>query len=206
MSPPRFLYFDLGKVLIDFSVERLLRQVGAAAGIGAERAHDVLFADGLMTRFECGRTDSRGLYDALCREAGTRLDYDSLLKAATDIFELNSAVLPLVAQLGQTGRPMGILSNTCEIHWEHCFSHYRIVREEFSVYALSYQIGAVKPDAAIFRAAAELAGHRPENIFFVDDRPEHVAGARGAGFDAVQFTTTAALAGELRKRGVRFNF
>jgi len=203
---PKFLYFDLGKVLVDFSTERMLRQVGAAAGLAVERVHDTLFGDGLMLQHETGRLDARGLYEAFCAATGSRPGYDALLAAATEIFELNLPVLPLVAQLGQAGYPMGILSNTGETHWNYCLRRYRIVAEGFSVHALSYRIGTVKPDAAIFRAAAELAGHGPEEIFFVDDRAEHVAGARTAGFDAVQFTTAAVLARELRRRGIRFNY
>ena len=115
-------------------------------------------------------------------------------------------MLPIVAQLRQAGYPLGILSNTCEIHWEYCRRQYRILSEGFAVHALSYKIGAVKPDAAIFQAAAKLAGHRPEEIFFVDDIAGHVAGARAAGFDAVQFTSAEALANDLRQRGIRFNY
>lgn len=100
---------------------------------------------------------------------------------------------------------MGILSNTFHTHWEYCLSHYRLLAG-FGVHALSYRMGLAKPDPAIFLAAAELAGVRPEEIFFVDDIAEHVTSARTVGFDAVQFTTTAALASELRARGVRFNY
>ncbi len=34
---PKFLYFDLGMVLVNFSVERMLQQIGAVAGISADR-------------------------------------------------------------------------------------------------------------------------------------------------------------------------
>lgn len=201
-----FIYFDLGKVLIDFSTERMLNQVGAASGIAPEMVRDIFFNDGLMLEHETGRLDGRGLHEEFCRITGKHPDYDAMVDAATDIFTLNTPMLPLVAQLGQTGYPLGILSNTGETHWDYCYSHYRIIAEGFSVHALSYRIGEVKPNAAIFHAAAELAGHEPENIFFVDDRPEHVAGARAAGFDTVQFTTAAALADELRQRGICFNY
>ena len=67
-------------------------------------------------------------------------------------------------------------------------------------------MGLASPTKAIFRAAAELAGCRPEKIFYVDDVAGHVAAAQAAGFDAVQYTTTAGLVAELRKREVRFNY
>jgi HAD superfamily hydrolase (TIGR01549 family) len=115
-------------------------------------------------------------------------------------------MLPVVAQLYQAGYRLGILSNTCEGHWEHCLRRYTMLREFFSIYALSFQIGAAKPSAAIFCKAAELAGCRPEEIFYADDIPGHVAGARSAGLDAVVYTSTAELVKELRKRGAEFNY
>ena len=206
LMQPKFLYFDLGKVLVDFSVDQMLGQIGAVAGITAEEVRAAIFGDGLMRQYESGRLSERQFYEAFCAATGRRPDYDALATAASDIFTLNLPMLPLAAQLRQAGYPMGILSNTCATHWDYCFRRYRMVAEGFAVHALSFRIGTVKPEAAIFHAAAELAGVRPEEIFFVDDMAEHVAGARAVGFDAVQFTTAAALAGELRQRGIRFNY
>jgi glucose-1-phosphatase len=203
---PKFLYFDLGKVLVDFSVERMLRQVGAVAGIEPEAVRAAVFGDGLMRQHETGRLSSREFYEAFCAATGTRPDYDALAAAAAEIFTLNLPVLPLAAHLRQAGHRLGILSNTCETHWEYCRRQYRIVAEGFSVHALSYRIGAMKPEAAMFHAAAELAGCRPEEIFFVDDLAEHVVGARAVGFDAAQFTSAAALVAELRGRKIEFNY
>jgi glucose-1-phosphatase len=203
---PKFLYFDLGKVLVNFSVERMLGQMAAVAGTTLEQVRSVVFDGRLIHEHEAGRLTSRQFYDAFCAATGMRPDFDGIIAAAAEIFDLNLPVLPIVAQLGQAGYPLGILSNTCETHWEYCWREYRFLSEGFGVHALSYKIGAVKPDAAIFLAAAEMAGCRPEDIFFVDDMPGHVAGARAAGFDAVQFTTAEALASELRQRGVRFNY
>jgi putative hydrolase of the HAD superfamily len=203
---PKFLYFDLGKVLVDFSVDQMLRQMAAVAGIAPQRVRETIFDGGLMREHECGRLSSREFYEAFCAAAGSRPDFARLSAAAAEIFTLNLPMLPLVAQLRQAGHAMGILSNTCETHWPYCRRRYRIVAEGFAVHALSYRIGAMKPDAAIFQAAAGLCGHRPEEIFFVDDLPGHVAGARAAGFDAVQFTTAEALSAELRRRGIRFNY
>lgn len=203
---PRFLYFDLGKVLVNFSVERMLAQMAEVAGATAEQVRNVVFDGRLIHDHEAGRLTSRQFHDAFCRATGLNPDFDRIIAAAADIFELNYPVIPIAAQLGQAGYPLGILSNTCETHWDFCVRKYRFLTDGFRVHALSYKIGAVKPEAAIFQAAAEMAGCRPDEIFFVDDIPGHIAGARAAGFDAVQFTTSEALAADLRQRGVRFNY
>ena len=71
--------------------------------------------------------------------------------------------------------------------------------------ALSFRLGTMKPRPEIFEKAAELAGVPPRDIFYTDDRPEHVAAARQAGYDAVQYTTTPELLTELRRRGIAMN-
>lgn len=206
MTPPKFLYFDLGKVLLDFDVGQMCRQMGEVAGIDPSRVKEVLFNGQLQRQYELGQISSWGFYEAFCTSSGTRPDYDALRRAGSDIFELNVRTLPIVAQLGAAGHRLGVLSNTCESHWEHCTRRYRIIAEAFEVHALSYRIGATKPEARIYRAAAELAGVQPEEIFFVDDNPDNVAGALAVGFDAVQYASGSHLAAELRGRGIRFNY
>jgi putative hydrolase of the HAD superfamily len=202
----KFLYFDLGMVLLNFSVERMCRQMAEVAGVGATEISQVLFEGDLHRRYERGEISSRQFYDAFCRETGTCPDYDRLASAASDIFELNGSIVPVVAQLHQARYRLGVLSNTCENHWTYCLQRFALLHETFSVFALSYELHAMKPGAAIFHAAAQLAGVRPEEIFFCDDIAGHVAGARAVGIDAVQYTSTPELVGELRKRGLRFNY
>jgi HAD superfamily hydrolase (TIGR01549 family) len=202
---PKFIYFDLGKVLLDFSFERTCRQIGEAAGLLPEQVRNA-FGTGMQVDYESGKLDSRGFYERFCRETDTCPDYDAFYRGFNEIFTPITSMLPVVAHLYQAGYRLGILSNTCDGHWNYCLRRYGMLRDFFSVHALSYEIGAMKPSTAIFCQAAEMAGCRPEEIFYTDDIAGHVAGARGAGFDAVVYTSTAELVNELRARGVRFNF
>jgi FMN phosphatase YigB (HAD superfamily) len=201
-ATPQFIYFDLGKVLLDYSVERMCAQVAAAAGIAVELVDKTLFNDGLMLRHETGQIDARGLHEAFCQATGANPDFDALRLAAADIFEPIQQSIALAEQLRAAGHRLGILSNTCQTHWDYCIEHYPMLSKYFAVHALSHRIGALKPRAEIFHAAAEMAGCPAERIFFVDDIAGHIAGALAVGFDAVQFTSPDALAEELRRRGV----
>jgi len=206
MHSPRFLYFDLGNVLVTFDVGVMCRQMAEVARIAPARVMEVVFDGRLQNRYELGRITTRQFYEGFCRATGTAPDYDALVAAASDIFHLRPQIVPVVAHLRQAGCRLGILSNTCEAHWEHCRRRFAILDGMFEVYALSYRIGAAKPDAAIYRAAAELAGVEPAAIFFTDDMPGHVAGACAAGLDAVPFTSVPELVDQLRRRGLRFNY
>ncbi|MGE0755973.1 MAG: HAD-IA family hydrolase, partial [Pirellulaceae bacterium] len=109
--------------------------------------------------------------------------------------------------LRRAGHRLGILSNTNEIHWRFVSQgRYTIIRDAFPVTALSYELRSMKPEPAIYQAAADLAGVAPGDIFYTDDRPENVAGALAAGFDAVQYESPVQLAADIRRRGVRWNY
>ena len=204
--PPTFLYFDLGNVLVNFTVERMLRQIAEVALVDRQQVDDALFEGKLQRQYESGQLSSGDFYDTFCELTGSRVGFDALARAGSDIFEINASMIPVVTQLRQAGYRLGILSNTCETHWQHCYQRFSIVAEGFHVRALSYRIGACKPEAKIFQAAVEMAGRPPEEIFFVDDLPQHVAGAKAFGFDAVQYTSTPQLVADLRARGIRFNY
>ncbi len=181
--------------------------MGEVAGVPAQRVWDVVFAGDLELRYEAGEIDDREFYDIFCQQTDTRPDFDALLLAGSAIFEPNISIFPVVSALMAGGYRLGILSNTCPGHWSYCAGgQYVLLSRGFEVYALSYELGAIKPSQKIYRAAAELAGVPPSEIFFVDDVAGHVAGVREAGFDAVQYTTTPRLVEELRGRGMEFNY
>ncbi|GEM_PF-64379 len=201
----RFLYFDLGKVLVDFDVTRMCRQMGEVAGLSTEQVYRVIYSNGLQRRLELGLLDLEGFYEEFCNRIGKRPDFAALLAAANDIFSLNVDVVPLVAQVAHAGYRIGLLSNTCINHWEFIGTRFRGIIELFPVWVLSFEVHAMKPNAAIFEAATKSAGLPPEKIFFVDDNAANVEGARACGWDAVTFQGPKALAEELEKRGIHIN-
>jgi len=205
-TTPAFLYFDLGNVLLNFDHQRSSRQMAQVAGIAPERVWQVVFEGPLLVDFETGRIDARQFYELFCAETDTRPDFRALGEAASAIFDLNIAVLPILIQLEAAGKRLGVLSNTNPSHWNYCTRHFGVVPDAFDTVVLSYEVGVMKPDPTIFRVAAERAAVAPEAIFFVDDRQENVAGARACGFDAVLFTSARELASDLSVRGIRCNY
>lgn len=201
--PPAFVYLDLGNVVAMFDRDRAFRRMAAACGTDAARVRAAVM-DGLQADLERGTIDWPGFHREFSRRTGTRSDPETLAAAAADMFELNWAILPVIAALQRRRVPIGILSNTCEIHWRHLLERgWGILPGGFGPLVLSYEVGASKPEPAIFERAAARAGAAPERIFFCDDLPEHVAAARAAGWDAEVFTSAAILADQLTDRGLR---
>jgi FMN phosphatase YigB (HAD superfamily) len=201
--PPSFVYFDLGNVIATFDRDRAFRQMAAACGADPARVREAVM-NGLQADLERGSIDWLGFHREFGRRTGTESDPVALAMAAADMFELNAEILPVVAALQRRRIPIGILSNTCEIHWRHLLGRrWGILPGGFRPAILSYELGASKPERAIFDRAAERAGVPPERIFFCDDLPEHIAAARAAGWDAEVFTSAPLLADQLARRGIR---
>ncbi len=160
--PPKFLYFDLGNVVLPFDYLIAVRQLAAVAGVSPEVIQEVVFDSGLQTAYERGDMTTKQFFEAFCQRTGKRPDYEALLVASSDMFHLNEAVADLILRLRNAGHRTGVLSNTCEAHWRFCYDRrFPVLRQLFEVAALSYELRAMKPDPAIYRAAAELAGVVP---------------------------------------------
>jgi putative hydrolase of the HAD superfamily len=200
---PQFIYFDLGNVLFAFDRERAFRQMAAVCGASVKVVEEAVFESGLQVALETGRIDWATAHAEFSRRTGTTSDPASLAAAASDMFSLRVEMLPVLAAIERTGCPTGLLSNTCEIHWRHLVdAGYAILPGRFIRQVLSYEVGAMKPDAGIYAAAAAAAGVPAHGIFFCDDLPQHVAAARAAGWDAHLFTSAAALVDQLSARGL----
>ncbi len=207
MSATEFLYFDLGNVLFFFDYRVACRRIAALCGGDVERVWQAVYAGNLLLDLECGRLDRGGFHRQACAALEFDFDLAALELAVSDMFVPNYRLLAVAAKLEDAGYRLGILSNTSLVHWSFLRKRFpAVLPRAFSVAALSYEIGALKPAPVIYEAAARLAGVRPERIFYCDDIPANVEGARAAGFDAVCFTDTPALAVELRRRGLRFNY
>ena len=207
LREPRFIYFDLGNVLLFFDHRRAARQMGIVAGVPEEDVWRIVFASELHNTYEAGGFTTAEFCEEFCRVSKTRPELDPLMYAAADIFTLNVPIVPIVSQLHAAGYRLGLLSNTNESHWRFVSQgRYALIPHYFPVQALSFRLQVMKPDKRIYERAAEMAGTEPEGIFFTDDRPENVAAAREVGLDAVLFQGPQQLAADLRARGVRWNY
>ncbi|MFM8734701.1 MAG: HAD family hydrolase [Pirellulales bacterium] len=200
--PPAFLYFDLGNVLCFFDRDRAFRAMAAVSGADPAVIRRVVMEEGLQAALERGDIGWEEFHEAFCRRTGTSAPAADLARAASDMFWLNVAMLPVVAACERAGIPLGILSNTCEPHWASLVAErYSILPGSFREVVLSHEARAAKPGRAIYDLATARAGVAPERIFFCDDLPEHVTAARAAGWDAELFVGAHALADQLARRG-----
>jgi len=204
---PKFIYFDLGNVLLFFDHRLAARRLAALAKADEREVFDYVFAGDLNARCDGGLTSGPEFAAEFRERFRCEADDGAIFRAASDIFRVNGPMKGIVGRLRDAGYRLGILSNTCDMHFDWFASgRYQPIPEAFDVIVLSYRLKLSKPDRAIYEHAARQAGVAPEDVFYTDDIQANVEGARAAGFDAVLFTSAAQYAEELRARGVRFNY
>ncbi len=190
-------FFDLGNVLIFFSHEKMCRQLADVLQTSYEKIYDLLFHQHIAKDYELGLIDSEEMYNRLSTSLKRRGDFLTFLQAASNIFEPNEAIYPIIEKLKKNGVRLTLLSNTNEAHFNYAYSHFPILRL-FHDRILSYEVNLQKPDPAIFYKALTKAG---SDNFYTDDLLENIQAAKKVGLDSEQFTSTQNLYTQLTGRG-----
>lgn len=196
--PVRMVLFDYGNVL-EF-VEHRRSAVRLCEGTGCDP--DVLLRrflepHGPLEQLETGRIDG----DEFRRIAGeavgkTFTDVD-FLDRFNDMFVMRDDTIALMKALHGRYR-LGLLSNTSEPHFRATISKHPCYGL-FDQVTLSFQVGALKPDPAIYRDALEkAAGISAEQILYLDDIPAYVEAARNEGMQALVYDRAGEVAEQLR--------
>ncbi len=184
------LVFDLGNVLIDLDNDFYGK--GWPAGINEkEQASftDWVAQEGLWLKYEKGEIETAGFVDVLCSRLGI-----SPKQVTTYWNQILLGIQPkrfdLLAQLQQRF-PLYVLSNTNQLHIEWVRNHVKELgipdfeTRFFKEIFYSYEVGAVKPEPAIYAAAEAGIKLSPKQLLFIDDRAENIEAAKARGWQAV---------------------
>lgn len=102
--------------------------------------------------------------------------------------QFDEVMFDWVEQLKSTGKRVAVLSNMPRDLGEalQCrTSRFQL----FDFVTLSYEVRAVKPDAAIYEHCLGGLGTIGNRTLFLDDRIENIHGAERLGIHGVQFTS-----------------
>ena len=194
------ILFDLGNVIVPFDFKRAYAKLGPLCSCPVTEITSKLRSTDLVRRFETGQLAAEPFVSELSALLGLKTTYSEFCDLWTSVFSEDTLVPEsLIAGLRVRHR-MLVLSNTNPIHFSMLKAQYGLFRH-FDDFVLSYEVGAMKPDAQIYQEAIQRAGCRPVECFFTDDIAINVEAARNNGMDAVQFLSAAQIEAELRTRG-----
>jgi putative hydrolase of the HAD superfamily len=181
--------FDLGMVLAE--PVRLYESLAELLGVTPAQMADVYYIH--RRPYDMGLPD-RDYWTRTLAELGVERDLGALLPHLVEADVAGWSVLrpaagDILRDLNGQGVPVIVLSNAPNayvaavqrLEWRH------LARQWF----FSAPLGLTKPDAAIYRHVERALDAEPGDLWFTDDRPENVAGARDRGWHAHQWRDDA---------------
>ena len=109
--------------------------------------------------------------------------------------------LALMQRLRERGHRLFFLSNMPSPFADHIEAAHPL-KEWFLDGIFSSRVKLIKPDPAIYRAAAERFGIEPRESLFIDDFRANVVAARALGWDAVHFLSHEQCEADVAARGL----
>ena len=199
MSSISTVIFDMGRVLVNIDFDAFPRLLGLERN-RPNRVDEQAIRQ-MARDYETGRIGTEqffGKLDEIFRRKYTR---EQLLNAWNAIIQdENSAIVPIVDAV-RAKYQTAILSNTSPVHFEKSFNTTAILKK-FSRSYLSFQIGAAKPDPAVYLYVIRDIAAEPSSILFIDDVSENVAAAVKSGMEGIVFKDVPSLYAELRLRQI----
>ena len=78
LKTPEFIYFDLGKVLLDFSHDAMLSQMATLIELEPSKVRELVFDSGLSGQYERGEIDCEQFCGSLFQAAGVECDAEKI--------------------------------------------------------------------------------------------------------------------------------
>lgn len=197
--------FDFGAVLFRWRPEVLLQQHLAPRSLSelqAARREVLQGYGGDWGEFDLGFIDEAELARRIAaRSAWPEPPLRALIKAVPDELRAQPAVLSLLLQLKQRGRPLSFLSNMPRAYADE-LERRNPLSQWFESGLFSGRVGLSKPDPALYALAAERFGSLPADCLLIDDHPANIAAALACGWQAELFVDAPRLRTALQRRGL----
>ncbi|MCA2978004.1 MAG: HAD family phosphatase [Myxococcaceae bacterium] len=188
------LILDLGNVLAFHDNERLFDAMAGAFGTTREAMRERLDG-GLWDRVNRGQLPGDALRRALVARLGREVTEEAWFALWNCHFTLHDEMVREVERLVGRVR-LVLLSNTHDQHVAWLRPRLPVL-ERFDGLVLSYEVGLVKPEPAIYARALALAGVPAARAAFFDDVPRYVEAACALGLHGRVFTTAPAFRQQL---------
>jgi len=194
---PSYIIFDLGNVLVHIDPRSFLRSL--SIDTAENRRYYQPFIVDIVKRYERGDEPTEKFFsnlDFLFNSERSRLRHDHGGKTFFSRADFGTAMLSIlgepVAGMEELVRhvsvstPLGLLSNTNPLHYDHCLKTFPVLRS-IPTHFLSYELNAFKPEVAIFERVLARLPFTPETILYIDDLAENVQAAGTLGIQTHQF-------------------
>ena len=195
----RNVVFDVGNVLVKLHYQPFIEYLARAGVDMTDLPYWLRQVD--IEGHERGDFPGELLLQRVASMSPVPLDPAELRTQWLSMFERWDEMFDLASGL-MTDYRVYLLSNIGDLHWAHLDALYGLDTLVHGACA-SFRVGAIKPQADIYRKAEQMFDLDPAATVFLDDLPRNVAAARECGWHAIHHTDAGLSREQLRALGVR---
>jgi HAD superfamily hydrolase (TIGR01509 family) len=176
--------FDIGRVLLDFHYETSLATLFPEEVADRESRLERLLER--KDEFEAGRVIEEEFIGWAIERLGSSVSPDLFRDAWRNIFTPNEPMWKVVERLHAEGHRLILFSNINSIHSPWIFSRF----PRFSLFdgaVMSFEVGALKPEPAIYEHAISAYDLDPSATRYIDDLPANIATGKAMGMRVWQY-------------------
>ena len=199
------IVFDMAAVLFTWKPRQMLmREVPHLATDEGQAAHWewLIFQNymGDWADYDRGTVGVPALVQRIAsRTALTSADVQTVVDAVPRELQAIPETVALLHRLGDAGHELYYLSNM-PAPYADILESGNTFFSRFRDGVFSGRVHHNKPEAGIFKLAAERFGSAPQDLVFLDDTAANVEAARALGWNALQFQTAAQATQDLQAR------
>lgn len=193
--------FDIGRVIIRWDLRYLFAKL-----IDDPDELEWFVSNVVTEQWHHQQDEGRPLSEMVPERIAEFPEHEELIRAYATRFretypEHIPGTLELIARLKARKIPLFGLSNFAEDFWDE-FLACQPVFEGFRDIVVSGHENVAKPEPRIYEIAEERFGLPPQELMFIDDKPENITAATARGWHGHVFTGADALEAELVALGL----
>ena len=185
MKKCKAIIFDLGAVILNINYQNTIDKFTKLGVNNAATFYSKKVQTNLFNQIETGMISSNEFLKALQKET-KNANINQVEKAWNAmLLDLPEERIQLIEKL-KNNYSIYLLSNTNAIHIDAikkqlCKRKWLAFCKLFDKMYLSHELGLRKPDVKIFEYILKEQKLKAEEIFFIDDSPQHIASAKKIG-------------------------
>ncbi len=179
--------FDCGGVLLRDGNDQAYRHWEKRLGLAAGELKQRLWAGEAWRRAERGELSETEFWQSVAPALGLE-PAEALNTLADDLWAswaLDQEVLKVIDSVRERYR-VAMLSNATDALEQQLTERYGVA-DRFEAIVNSSRVGVAKPASEIYRILLDQLELEPEEVVFIDDRPENVAAAAALGLHVIWF-------------------
>ncbi len=181
--------FDMGKVLIDYDIDNVIREYTSDPNIIRE-VELITFESGEWIQLDAGLMSEEEGLEEMLRHASSDEVREITKKSFWNWHKYNmrpkEGMAELVEDLKQRGKKIYVLSNA-SIRLLDCYKDYMPRPDLFDGVLFSASVKYIKPQRKIYEIFFEQFSLKPEECYFIDDRKGNIDGSREVGMEGYVF-------------------